>query len=219
MALRRALEVEPMTDVAVFDAKPYDRTALSAAGTGLGWKFLEHRLSADTASSARGSSVACVFVNDRLDRPALKALVDVGVKMVAFRCAGFNNLDAAAAKELGVAVTRVPAYSPYAVAEHAVALLLALNRKIHRAFNRVREMNFSLAGLEGFDLHGKTAGILGTGKIGRIARCRAGRLRCESSARRNGYGDAWKGFYLRRGPETDTRRPNVRIPHPWRVLR
>lgn len=158
-----------MADVAVFDTKPYDRTALSAGGDGLKWRFLEHRLSVDTASSARGSSVACVFVNDRLDRPALKALVDVGVKMVAFRCAGFNNLDTAAAKELGIAVTRVPVYSPYAVAEHAVALLLALNRKIYRSYNRVREMNFSLAGLEGFDLHGKTAGILGTGKIGRIA--------------------------------------------------
>lgn len=158
-----------MTDVAVFDTKPYDRNALSATGTGLGWRFLEYRLSADTASSARGATVACVFVNDRLDRPTLKALVDVGVKMVAFRCAGYNNLDIPAAKELGVVVTRVPAYSPFAVAEHAVALLLALNRKFHRAYNRVREMNFSLAGLEGFDLHGKTAGILGTGKIGRIA--------------------------------------------------
>lgn len=158
-----------MTEIAVFDAKPYDRSSLAMASAELRWRFLDFRLSVESASSARGATVACVFVNDRLDRPALKALVDVGVKMVAFRCAGFNNLDAAAAKELGVAVTRVPAYSPYAVAEHAVALLLALNRKIHRAFNRVREMNFSLAGLEGFDLHGKTAGILGTGKIGRIA--------------------------------------------------
>jgi D-lactate dehydrogenase len=158
-----------MTEVAVFDTKPYDRTSLSTAGPDLRWRFLDFRLSAESASSARGATVACVFVNDRLDRPCLKALVDAGVKMVAFRCAGFNNLDADAAKELGLTVTRVPAYSPYAVAEHVVALLLALNRKIHRAYNRVREMNFSIAGLEGFDLNGKTAGIVGTGKIGRIA--------------------------------------------------
>ncbi len=158
-----------MIDVAVFDTKPYDRASLSAAGGDVRWRYLDFRLSAESASSARGAAVACVFVNDKLDRSVLKALADVGVKMVAFRCAGFNNLDAAAAKELGLAVTRVPAYSPYAVAEHVVALLLALNRKIHRAYNRVREMNFSIAGLEGFDLNGKTAGIVGTGKIGRIA--------------------------------------------------
>jgi D-lactate dehydrogenase len=157
-----------MIEIAVFDAKPYDRTSLSAGRADLRWRFLDFRLSVESASSARGSTVACVFVNDRLDRPCLKALVDAGVKMVAFRCAGFNNLDADAAKELGLTVVRVPAYSPYAVAEHVVALLLALNRKIHRAYNRVREMNFSIAGLEGFDLNGKTAGIVGTGKIGRI---------------------------------------------------
>ena len=158
-----------MTDVAVFDTKPYDRAALSAAGGDLRWRFLDFRLSAESASSARGADVACVFVNDKLDRSVLKALADGGVKMVAFRCTGYNNLDAAAAKELGLAVTRVAVYSPYAVAEHVAALLLALNRKIHRAYNRVREMNFSIAGLEGFDLNGKTAGIVGTGKIGRIA--------------------------------------------------
>lgn len=158
-----------MTEVAVFDTKPYDRASLSAAGADLRWRFLDFRLSAESAGSARGADVACVFVNDKVDRPVLKALADAGVKMLAFRCAGFNNLDAAAAKELGLAVTRVPAYSPYAVAEHVVALLLALNRKIHRAYNRVREMNFSIAGLEGFDLNEKTVGIVGTGKIGRIA--------------------------------------------------
>jgi D-lactate dehydrogenase len=162
------MEEKSVTDVAVFDTKPYDRTALSGAKSDLRWRFLENRLSAETAGSARGAEVACVFVNDGLDRSSLSALVEAGVKMVAFRCAGSNNLDVAAANELGLAVTRVPAYSPYAVAEHAVALLLALNRKIHRAYNRVREMNFSLSGLEGFDLHGKTVGILGTGKIGRI---------------------------------------------------
>lgn len=158
-----------MIEIAVFDAKPYDRASLSAVRSDLRWRFLDFRLSVESANSARGATVACVFVNDRLDRACLKALAEAGVKMVAFRCAGFNNLDSAAAKELGLVVTRVPAYSPYAVAEHVVALLLALNRKIHRAYNRVREMNFSIAGLEGFDLNGKTAGIVGTGKIGRIA--------------------------------------------------
>jgi D-lactate dehydrogenase len=107
-------------------------------------------------------------VNDRADRPCLETLAALGVKHVALRCAGFNRIDLTAAKELGLSVTRVPAYSPYAVAEHAVALLLALNRKIPRASNRVRDLNFSLNGLVGFDLHGKTAGIFGTGKIGRV---------------------------------------------------
>jgi D-lactate dehydrogenase len=114
-------------------------------------------------------AAVCAFVNDRLDRPCLATLAAGGVRHVAMRCAGFNNVDLAAARELGLAVTRVPAYSPYAVAEHTAALVLALNRRIHRAFNRVREQNFSLAGLVGFDLHGKTCGIVGTGKIGRVA--------------------------------------------------
>jgi len=154
---------------AVFDTKPYDREHLpAAAGSGVDWRFLDFRLTADTAPAARGAQAVCVFVNDRVDQPCLLALAALGVKLVALRCTGFNNVDVAAARELGIAVTRVPVYSPYAVAEHAVALLLALNRKIHRAFNRVRELNFSLNGLVGFDLHGKTAGIVGTGKIGRI---------------------------------------------------
>jgi D-lactate dehydrogenase len=132
------------------------------------WRFLEFRLSSETAPMARGALAVCVFVNDQVDRPCLEALAAQGVKLVALRCTGFNNVDLAAAKELGLTVTRVPVYSPYAVAEHAVTLLLALNRKVHRAFNRVRELNFSLNGLVGFDLHGKSAGIVGTGKIGRI---------------------------------------------------
>jgi D-lactate dehydrogenase len=111
----------------------------------------------------------CAFVNDRLDRPCLELLIRQGVELVALRCAGFNNVDIDAARELKLTVTRVPIYSPHAVAEHAVALLLTLNRKIHRAFNRVRELNFSLNGLVGFDLYGKTAGIVGTGKIGQVA--------------------------------------------------
>jgi D-lactate dehydrogenase len=155
-------------EIAVFDTKPYDRDALTTAGPDLKWRFLDFRLSAETAASARGADVACVFVNDLLDRPSLSALAQAGVRLAAFRCAGFNNLDQDAAKDLGLAVTRVATYSPHSVAEHAVALLLTLNRKIHRSYNRVREMNFSLNGLVGFDLNGRTAGIVGTGKIGRV---------------------------------------------------
>ncbi len=159
-----------MITTAVFDTKPYDREPLqaAAAGAGVEWRFLEFRLTPETATLANGAQAVCVFVNDRVDRACLNALVAQGVKLVALRCTGFNNVDVAAAKECRIAVTRVPVYSPYAVAEHAIALLLTLNRKIHRAFNRVRELNFSLNGLVGFDLHGKTAGIVGTGKIGRI---------------------------------------------------
>ena len=158
-----------MITVAVFDTKPYDREHLQpAGGNGIDWRFLEFRLTADTVPTAQGARAVCVFVNDQLNRACLEALAAQGVKLVALRCTGFNNVDLAAAKALKLAVTRVPVYSPYAVAEHAVALLLTLNRRIHRAFNRVRELNFSLNGLVGFDLHGKTAGIAGTGKIGRI---------------------------------------------------
>jgi D-lactate dehydrogenase len=155
---------------AVFDTKPYDRQALqqASADRGIEWHFLEFRLTTDTASAARNARAVCVFVNDQLDRPCLELLASEGVELVALRCAGFNNVDIDAARELKITVTRVPVYSPYAVAEHAVALLLTLNRKIHRAFNRVRELNFSLNGLVGFDLHGKTAGIVGTGKIGQV---------------------------------------------------
>jgi D-lactate dehydrogenase len=160
-----------MIQTVVFDTKPYDREPLQYASVGLDidWRFMDCRLSAETATAARGAQAVCTFVNDRLDRPCLEALAQLGVKHVALRCAGFNSIDLAAAKELGFSVTRVPAYSPYAVAEHAVALFLALNRKIPRANNRVHDLNFALNGLVGFDLHGKTAGIIGTGKIGRIA--------------------------------------------------
>jgi D-lactate dehydrogenase len=159
-----------MIPVAAYDTKPYDRQHLERANAdhALAWQFHEFRLSADTAASARGAQAVCVFVNDRVDRACLEQLARQGVKLVALRCAGFNNVDLAAARALGLAVTRVPAYSPHAVAEHTVGLLLALNRKIHRAYNRVRELNFSLNGLVGFDLCGKTAGLIGTGKIGRV---------------------------------------------------
>lgn len=159
----------PLT-VACFDSKSYDRDyfAPAAAASGLDFRFLEHRLGPATVATAAEAAAVCCFVNDRLDRTVLTRLKESGVRQVALRCAGFNNVDLAAARELGLAVTRVPAYSPHAVAEHTLALLLTLNRKIHRAHNRVREQNFSLAGLVGFDLHGKTAGIVGTGKIGKI---------------------------------------------------
>ncbi len=160
----------PTLQTAVFDTKPFDRAYLSQSPNAgrIAWRFHEFRLCAETAPAAQGAGAVCVFVNDRVDRACLEVLAALGVKLVALRCAGFNNVDLAAARELGLAVVRVPAYSPHAVAEHAVALLLTLNRKIHRAFNRVRELNFSLSGLVGFDLHGKTAGLVGTGKIGRI---------------------------------------------------
>jgi len=156
--------------VALFDAKQYDRAYFAKAEgyADFEWYFHESRLRPDTVSLAQDAQAACVFVNDTVDRPVLSSLSELGVKMVALRCAGFNNVDLAAAKELGIQVVRVPAYSPHAVAEHTVALILALNRKIHKAYNRVRDLNFSLDGLVGFDLHGKTAGLLGTGRIGRI---------------------------------------------------
>jgi D-lactate dehydrogenase len=156
--------------VAVYDTKPYDRDYLTrATGSGeLAWHFHEFRLEAETAFAADEAQAVCVFVNDVVNREVLERLAASGVRLVALRCAGFNNLDLQAAKELGVAVTRVPSYSPHAVAEHTIALILTLNRKIHRAFNRVREFNFSLSGLVGFDLCGKTAGVFGTGKTGRI---------------------------------------------------
>lgn len=159
-----------MTTVPFYDAKPYDHLFFTkeAEAAGLSYEFHAFRLSESTAASAVGASAVCVFVNDTIDRACLKALAASGVRLVALRCAGFNQVDLRAAAELGVAVVRVPAYSPHAVAEHAVALLLSMNRKIHRAYNRVREHNFSLNGLVGSDLHGRVAGIVGTGKIGRL---------------------------------------------------
>ncbi len=130
--------------------------------------YLEARLNADTARLAEGSDVVCIFVNDNADAAVLEVLAGVGVKMIALRCAGFNNVDLKTAERLGITVARVPAYSPYAVAEHAVALILGLNRRLYRSYNRVREGNFALDGLLGVDLHGRTVGIIGTGKIGGI---------------------------------------------------
>jgi D-lactate dehydrogenase len=163
--------------VAVFSTKRYDRESLAAANGphGHDLAFLEPRLTPETAPLARGFAAVCAFVNDQLSAPVLATLAEGGTRLVALRSAGFNNVDLRAAGELGMTVTRVPAYSPHAVAEHAVGLILALDRKIHRAYNRVREGNFSLDGLLGFDLHGRTVGIVGTGKIGEaFARIMAG---------------------------------------------
>ena len=155
--------------VAVFSAKRYDREFLEAAGSGHhSIRFLDSRLDEETCSLAAGFDAVCVFVNDTLNAAVLETIAAFGVKLIALRCAGFNNVDLAAAERLGLGVVRVPAYSPYAVAEHAVGLVLALNRKLHRAYNRVREGNFALDGLLGFDLNGRTVGVVGTGRIGTV---------------------------------------------------
>lgn len=157
--------------IAMFDAHRYDRESFEAANTSFGHSlvFLETRLTKETAKLAHGYEAVCSFVNDKLDSQALEILHAGGTRLIALRSAGYNHVDLAAAAQLGLPVVRVPEYSPYAVAEHAVALVLALNRKIHRAYARVREWNFSLDGLVGFDLHGKVVGIVGTGRIGRAA--------------------------------------------------
>lgn len=154
--------------VAVFSTKSYDRTFFDAANQNHPHElvFFEPRLTADTAKLAAGFPAVCAFIHDHLDEPALKMLSGQGTRLIALRAAGFNNVDLAIAKQLGLTVVRVPAYSPYAIAEHAVGLILMLNRKLHRAYNRTRDDNFALAGLLGFDLHGSTVGIIGTGKIG-----------------------------------------------------
>jgi D-lactate dehydrogenase len=154
--------------IAVFDVRRYDKNALEDANARHGHElsFLEARLDADTAVLARDHDAVCAFVNDRLDAACLESLASAGVKLVLLRSAGFNHVDLEAAERRGLKVTRVPEYSPYAVAEHTFALLLALVRRIPRATARVREANFSLEGLVGFDLRGKTFGAVGTGRIG-----------------------------------------------------
>lgn len=158
-------------DIAVFSTKAYDQESLQEANDGHDhtFTFFETRLSAHSTALAKGFSAVCCFVNDELDADVLRDLAEHGTRLIALRCAGFNNVDLAEAARLGFTVVRVPAYSPHAVAEHAIALLLTLNRKTHRAHARIREGNFSLEGLSGFDLHGKTVGIVGTGRIGQVA--------------------------------------------------
>lgn len=155
-------------EVIVYSTKHYDRQFLGAAAadSGVALHFIDTRLTPATAELAGGASVVCAFVNDDLSRATLERLARAGVRLIALRCAGFNNVDVRAAAEFGIRVARVPAYSPHSVAEHTLALLLTLDRKTHRAFNRVREGNFSLDGLLGTELRGKTVGVVGTGKIG-----------------------------------------------------
>ncbi len=155
--------------LAFFDCKSYDIPGFEKylKNTGIEVKYFEPSLNIDTVSLAAGFDAVCVFVSDTVDAVVVERLYEMGVKMIALRCAGFNNVDIKACQGK-LRVFRVPAYSPYAVAEHAMALLLTINRRTHRAYNRTRDFNFSLQGLSGFDLHGKTVGIIGTGKIGRV---------------------------------------------------
>lgn len=156
---------------AVFSTKAYDRQFLQPAAERSGHElhFLEPRLTPETAILARGFSAICSFVNDALSAEVVDHIAEGGTKYVALRCAGFNQVDLEACRKANLRVARVPAYSPYAVAEHAIGMMLALNRKFHKAFSRVREGNFAIDNLLGFDMHGKTVGIVGTGKIGAIA--------------------------------------------------
>ncbi|MBQ5319465.1 MAG: 2-hydroxyacid dehydrogenase [Oscillospiraceae bacterium] len=156
-----------MEKIAFFDTKPYDKLWFDKLNTDYNIKFLDYKLTPDSAAAARGCKAVVAFVNDTINSETIDELCALGVKLVALRCAGYNNVDLKYAKDK-ISVVRVPVYSPYAVAEHTMALLLTLNRKIHKAFIRTRDFNFSLNGLTGFDLHGKTAGVIGTGQIGRI---------------------------------------------------
>lgn len=156
--------------VTIFSSKPYDEQFLKEFNPPFGHElvFIENRLKSETARLAEGSPAVCAFVNDMPDAATLEILAAGGTRFIAMRCAGFNNVDLAAAKALGLQVARVPAYSPHAVAEHAVALFLCLNRHVHKAYNRVRDGNFSIDGLIGHDVHGMTIGVIGTGSIGGI---------------------------------------------------
>lgn len=155
--------------VMLFGTQPYDRASFDAIKDAYGFEMCYHRshLNANNAVLAKGADAVCIFVNDTADAETIRQLASLDVQLIALRCAGFNNVDLHVAERCRIPVVRVPAYSPHAVAEHAVALMLSLNRKIHRAYWRTRDGNFSLHGLLGFDLFGKTAGIVGTGKIAR----------------------------------------------------
>ena len=159
--------------IAFFSSQPYDKLFFDRYNDSQGFDlvFHEEALNEETVALADGADAVCIFVNDTVTAAVCKALSSKAIKIIALRCAGFNNIDLGAAKENGLHVCRVPAYSPEAVAEHALALILTLNRKTHKAYNRTREQNFSLNGLLGFNLHGKTVGVVGTGNIGK-AFCR-----------------------------------------------
>lgn len=159
-----------MKKIAFYDTKPYDKPWFDRLAPGYNFviKYLDYNLNSDTARFSHDCDVVCAFVNDVIDKSTIDVLLENGVKLIALRCAGYNNVDLVTACEKGLTVVRVPEYSPFAVAEHAMALLLCVNRKIHRAYSRTRENNFNINGLIGFDLSGKTAGIIGTGKIGSV---------------------------------------------------
>lgn len=156
--------------IAFFSTQLYDKTFFDLHNSGFGFTldYYETTLNEKTVSLLGNVEAVCVFVNDEINRTVIQTLSQKGIKIIALRCAGFNNVDLEAAKEFDIKVVRVPAYSPYAVAEHAVAMIMTLNRKTHKAYNRVREQNFSLNGLLGFDLHAKTVGVIGTGNIGQV---------------------------------------------------
>jgi len=158
-----------MMKIAFYDAKAYDRPSFEQYGSlhDMQFRFLETKLNEDTVDLAKGCDVVCLFVNDTVNAAVINRLYEYGIRLIALRCAGYNNVDVKAAFGK-IHVVHVPAYSPYAVAEHAMALLMTSVRRIHKAYNRTREFNFSLSGLTGFDFHGKTVGVIGTGKIGRI---------------------------------------------------
>ena len=158
-----------MIKAAMFDTKPYDRIGFEkyCKDNDISIKYFETKLNEDTVNLTRGYDAVIVFVNDAINKKVIDELYNNGIKLIALRCAGFNNVDVKSAFEK-IHIMRVPAYSPYAVAEHAIAMLLTSIRRIHKAFNRTREFNFSLNGLAGFDLHGKTVGVIGTGKIGKV---------------------------------------------------
>jgi len=155
-------------NISFFSTQPYDKVFFTKVNEQFGFKlqFFETHLGPHIVNTVENNSVVCVFVNDKVNEEVVTKLAAKGVKLIALRCAGFNNVDLAACDKLGIRVCRVPAYSPHAVAEHALAMLLTLNRKTHKAYNRVREQNFSLDGLLGFDVFGKTVGVIGTGNIG-----------------------------------------------------
>ncbi|MDR1884237.1 MAG: 2-hydroxyacid dehydrogenase [Prevotella sp.] len=156
--------------IAVFDAKPYDVATFNKANEAYGFELTYHKehLDRNNVLLASGADAVCIFVNAKVDSVVVDKLHSYGVKLIALRCAGFNNVDIAAASGKGIRVVRVPDYSPHAIAEHTLALMLCLNRKVHRAFLRTRDGNFSLIGFQGFDMYGKTAGVIGTGKIGKV---------------------------------------------------
>ncbi len=156
--------------VAVYDTHKFEIPFLQKENEGFGHelKYIEGRLTKDTLALSKGAECLCCFVNDKVDAEVIKTAYENGVRLIALRSAGFNHVDVGFAKSIGMKVVHVPEYSPYAVAEHAVGMILTMNRKLHKAYNRVKEENFSLDGLVGFDIHGKTIGVVGTGKIGKI---------------------------------------------------